>query len=57
MIGPQCGGCHGAQGTFPAQCQSMLCGSQMPLSGGPLDQSVRDAIRTWITNGAVNDCP
>jgi hypothetical protein len=34
----------------------MFCGSQMPL-GGALDQDVRDAIRTWITNGAIDDCP
>jgi hypothetical protein len=29
----------------------------MPLGGQPLSQEVRDAIRTWISNGAVNDCP
>jgi len=35
----------------------MFCGSQMPLGGSFLAQSVRDAIRTWITNEAMNDCP
>jgi len=35
----------------------MFCGSQMPLGGWLLAQSVRDAIRTWITNEAMNDCP
>ena len=38
----------GTEGTFTTKCQSMFCGSQMPL-GGP--------FRTWIMNGALNDCP
>jgi len=41
----------------PAQCGGMFCGSQMPLGGSFLAQSVPDAIRTWITNEAMNDCP
>jgi hypothetical protein len=47
----------GTQGTFNAQCLSGSCGSSMPLGSPLLAMSVRDAIRTWITNGAVNDCP
>jgi hypothetical protein len=31
---------------------SWIVGSQMPLIGGPLDQSVIDVIREWIGNGA-----
>jgi hypothetical protein len=47
----------GTQGNFTAQCTGGSCGSQMPLGQSPLPAAVRDAIRTWITNGAVNDCP
>jgi hypothetical protein len=46
----------GTQGMFTAQCQGGFCGSQMPL-GGMLAADVRDAIRTWIDTGAVDDCP
>jgi len=46
----------GTQGTFSAQCTGMFCGSRMPLGGPYLDADTRDAIRTWILNGAVNDC-
>jgi hypothetical protein len=35
----------------------MFCGQQMPLGGPFLSTDVRDSIRTWITNGAANDCP
>ena len=44
------------QGTFTGQCTT-TCGSSMPFGSGLLPLSTRDAIRTWITNGAVNDCP
>jgi hypothetical protein len=44
----------GTQGGF--SCPS-TCGVQMPAGGMPLSQSVRDSIRTWIDNGAVDDCP
>jgi outer membrane protein assembly factor BamB len=47
----------GTHSAFDAQCVGGFCGSQMPLGQSPLPSSVRDAIRTWITNGAVNDCP
>jgi len=47
----------GTQGMFTAQCASMSCGSQMPLGGPFLETEVLDTIRTWILNGAVNDCP
>ena len=30
-----------------------IIGNQMPLIGGPLDQSVIDVIRQWITLGAL----
>ena len=30
-------------------------GAQMPLGGAPLDQSVIDVIRQWITDGAIDD--
>jgi hypothetical protein len=29
----------------------------MPLNQPRLPQSVRDAISTWIANGAADDCP
>jgi len=45
------------QGAFDAQCVGGACGGQMPLGGPPLSSGVRDAIRTWISNGALNDCP
>jgi hypothetical protein len=47
----------GTQGDFTASCESMFCGQQMPLGGPFLTTDVRDSIRTWITNGATNDCP
>jgi hypothetical protein len=43
--------------TFTAQCQFNFCGSQMPLAPPTLTMETRDAIRQWITDGAVNDCP
>jgi outer membrane protein assembly factor BamB len=46
----------GTQHTYDAQCTGGSCQAQMPL-GGQLSQGVRDAIRTWIMNGAANDCP
>jgi hypothetical protein len=42
----------GTQGWFTAQCAFNFCGSQMPLT-----PETRDAIRQWITAGALNDCP
>ncbi len=30
-----------------------IVGSQMPLIGGPLDQTVIDVLRLWISNGAL----
>jgi hypothetical protein len=47
----------GTQGSFTAQCSGMFCGSQMPLGGPFFDLDTRDAIRTWISNGALDDCP
>jgi len=47
----------GTQGMFTAQCAGMFCGSQMPLGGPFRSQQERDAIRAWISNGALNDCP
>jgi hypothetical protein len=47
----------GTQGTFTAMCTGMFCGQQMPFGGPYLSMEVRDAIRTWIMNGALNDCP
>jgi hypothetical protein len=47
----------GTQGDFVGQCGGGFCGFQMPLGGPFLSLDVRDAIRTWITDGAVNDCP
>jgi hypothetical protein len=46
----------GTHSWFTADCVGGFCGSQMPL-GTPLPLATRDAIRAWITNGAVNDCP
>jgi hypothetical protein len=47
----------GTQGMFDAMCNGGACGLQMPLGGDPLPVGVRDAIRTWILDGALNDCP
>ncbi len=47
----------GTQGWFTSMCTNMNCGLQMPRNQPPLSLATRDAIRTWITNGAVNDCP
>jgi hypothetical protein len=33
----------------------VMVGQQMPLIGGPLDQSVIDVIRQWIMNGAEEE--
>ena len=44
----------GTQHAFDAQCTGGNCGATMPI-GGQLSQGVRDAIRTWIMNGAAND--
>jgi hypothetical protein len=46
----------GTQDWFMSSCADMYCGAQMPL-GGELAANVRDAIRAWINDGAVNDCP
>ncbi len=47
----------GTHGAFTAQCVGGFCGGSMPLGGGLLPLPTRDAVRGWITNGAVNDCP
>jgi hypothetical protein len=47
----------GTQGDFTAQCTAMSCGASMPFGSPPLPVDVRDAIRSWITDGALNDCP
>jgi hypothetical protein len=47
----------GTHSGFMAMCSGMFCGSQMPLGGLQLSMEVRDAIRTWIMDGAINDCP
>lgn len=38
-------------------CPGGFCGQQMPLGGPFLSQPTRDAIRIWIADGALNDCP
>jgi hypothetical protein len=47
----------GTQGRFDAQCVDGFCGSAMPPGPIGLSAAERDAIRTWIRNGAANDCP
>jgi outer membrane protein assembly factor BamB len=47
----------GTQFLFDAECVGGSCGSRMPLGQTPLSGPTRNAIRTWIANGAVNDCP
>ncbi len=47
----------GTQGGFIAQCIGGGCGSSMPPAQPLLSSGVRNAIRTWITNGAIDDCP
>ncbi len=46
----------GDQGDFSASCVGGFCGSRMPLGGAQLSLAVRDALRQWILDGAVNDC-
>ncbi|HEV7734387.1 MAG TPA: FG-GAP-like repeat-containing protein [Candidatus Binatia bacterium] len=41
---------------FAAQCVGGFCGSSMPLGSPLLPIAFRDALRQWITDGAVNDC-
>jgi hypothetical protein len=47
----------GTHNTLDAQCVGGDCEDRMPLGGPYLAQHVLDAIRTWIMNGALNDCP
>jgi hypothetical protein len=47
----------GTHAAFAASCVSGFCGAQMPHGGPPLPAAVRDALRAWIRDGAVNDCP
>jgi hypothetical protein len=47
----------GTQHAFDGQCVGGGCGGTMPLNQPQLTPAVRDAIRTWILNGATNDCP
>lgn len=47
----------GTQDWWIGECSGGFCGQQMPLGGPFLSLATRDAIRSWITNGAVNDCP
>jgi len=47
----------GTQSSFDAQCVGGFCGSSMPPGAVPLTEAERAAIRTWILNGAQNDCP
>jgi hypothetical protein len=47
----------GDQAWFDSMCTGTFCGNQMPLGGPFLSAAEREAIRTWITEGAVNDCP
>jgi len=47
----------GTQDWFTASCTGMFCGQQMPLGGPFLGLDQRDAIRAWIDDGAVSDCP
>ncbi len=47
----------GTQGAFTAQCVGNFCGSRMPLGGPFFSEEELDAVRAWIDNGAVNDCP
>jgi hypothetical protein len=47
----------GTQGAFDGQCVGSSCGERMPLGETPLDADVLDAIRTWVLDGAADDCP
>ena len=47
----------GTQNGFDAQCAGGSCGGRMPLNRPQLSAAVRDAIRTWIAGGAIDDCP
>ncbi len=47
----------GTHGRFDAQCVDGFCGGSMPPGPVLLSAEARDAMRTWIRNGAVNDCP
>jgi hypothetical protein len=46
----------GTQGAYDAQCAGATCGAQMPYGApSPLDATTRDAIRAWITQGALDN--
>jgi len=47
----------GTHENFDTQCEGGSCGSSMPLGQPRLSQGLRDTIRVWIAEGAVNDCP
>jgi hypothetical protein len=47
----------GSRHDFDMQCVGGSCGGPMPLNRPQLLPAERDAIRAWIMNGAVNDCP
>ena len=45
----------GDQATLDAECIGGDCGDQMPRGAAPLDAATRDAIRTWIAQGAFDN--
>jgi hypothetical protein len=47
----------GTHVSFTADCVNGACGARMPINQPPLSSAIRDALRTWIQNGAANDCP
>ena len=45
----------GDEGQFDAECVGGDCGLQMPREETPLDAATRNTIRTWITQGALDN--
>ncbi len=48
---------EGTQAAFDEQCLDASCGGAMPLGETPLPAGVVAALRRWIADGAVDDCP
>ena len=45
----------GDQCQYDAMCSGGTCQHAMPMLGGQLTETERDAIRSWIYQGAMND--
>ncbi len=48
---------EGTLGELDDLCVDTSCGGRMPLGEAPLSTDVSDALRRWVADGAVDDCP